>query len=94
MAKPKNNFPSERVRLDANLRMQAEGVTLNPRHQVFHDWYQENKKDRRAATLAIEMMTSMLLGEFGPQVQAAVKAGDTQAAIEAAQDLIGAFVVE
>lgn len=94
MAKPKNIFPSERVRLDGFIEMQAQGVTLYPREQVFLDWYLENKQHRKAFTFAKEMMTAMLNGEMGPQIQAAVKAGDTQAAIEAAQDLIGAFVVE
>lgn len=94
MAKPKNPYPSERIRLDANLRMRAAGVTENPRHQIFYEWYMEHRQNRMAATLMVEMMTSMLNGEFGPQIQQAVRAGDTEAAIEAAQDLIGAFVVE
>lgn len=92
MAMPKNIFPSMRVRLDYNLKMRSKGETLDPRQQVFHDWYLENSG--RAATLAAEMITSMLNGEMGPQLQAAVQTGDTQAAIEAAQDLFAAFVVE
>lgn len=94
MAKPKNPYPSIRLRLDPWIRMKAEGVTADPRHQILYDWYMENADDRKAATIAVEMMTAMLNGEMGPQIQAAVQAGDTQAAIEAAQDLIGAFVVE
>lgn len=94
MAKPKNDFPSERVRLDGFVRMRAAGVTEDAREQVFLDWYLENSPRRMAFTVMKEMMTAMLNGEMGPQIQQAVKAGDTQAAIEAAQDLIGAFVVE
>lgn len=93
MAKPKNDFPSERVRLDGFVRMQGQGVTLHPREQVFFDWYVENSANRAAFTVMKEMMTAMLNGEMGPQIQAAVKTGDTQAAIEAAQDLFNAFVV-
>jgi hypothetical protein len=93
MAKPKNEFPSERLRLDGFVRMQGEGVTLHPREQVFYDWYVQNSANRMAFTVMKEMMTAMLNGEMGPQIQEAVKTGDTQAAIEAAQDLFNAFVV-
>lgn len=94
MAKPKNKFPSIRLRLDPWIRMRAEGVTENPRHQVLYNWYMENADNRKAATFAVEMLTAMLNGEMGPQMQAAAKVGDTKAAIEWAQDLIGEFVVE
>jgi len=93
MSKPRNEFPSERVRLDGFVRMQSEGVTLYPREQVFYDWFVANSANREAFTVMKEMMTAMLNGEMGPQIQAAVKTGDTQAAIEAAQDLFNAFVV-
>lgn len=91
MAKPKNPFPSDRIRLDANLRMSAEGVTLDARQQVFYDWYINNRSNRKAATIAVEMLTSILNGELGPQVQKAVETGNTAEAIDALQDLLGAF---
>jgi hypothetical protein len=94
MAKPKNAFPSIRIRLDPWIRMRAQGVTEDPRQQVVYDWYMENAPDRKASTIALEMLTAMLNGEMGPQLQAAVKTGDTQVAIDALQDLIGAFSVE
>jgi len=94
MAKPKNQFPSERVRLDGFVRMRAQGKTEDPREQVFYDWYLANRVNRSAYTVMKEMMTAMLNGEMGPQIQQAVQAGDTQAAIEAAQDLMSQFVVE
>lgn len=91
MAKPKNPFPSERIRLDANLRMRAEGVTLDPRHQAFFDWYVKQRGGRKAATMAVEMLTSILNGELGPKLQAAVETGNTEETIDALQDLLGAF---
>lgn len=94
MPKPKNDYPSVRVRLDGFVRMQGEGATLYPREQIFYDWYQDNRANRIAFTVMKEMMTAMLNGEMGPQIQAAVRAGDTEAAIEAAQDLISAFVIQ
>ena len=93
MPKPKNGFPSVRIRLDGFVRMQGEGVTLHPREQVFFDWYFENSVNRVAFTVMKEMMTAILNGEMGPQIQEAVRTGDTQAAIDAAQDLFNAFVV-
>ena len=94
MPKPKNKFQSERVRLDGFVRMKSQDVTESAREQPFLDWYRANRENRMAFTVMKEMMTAMLNGEMGPQIQAAVKAGDTEAAIEAAQDLIGAFVIE
>ena len=94
MARKKNDVPSVRIRLDGFLRMRDEGIAESEREQVFLDWFLENSANRKAFTVMKEMMTAMLNGEMGPQIQQAVQAGDTQAAIEAAQDLISAFVVE
>lgn len=92
MAKPKNNFPSERVRLDGYIQMKDEGLTADPRDQVLYDFIQEHGGNRKAFPMAKQLLISALLGELGPQLKAAVQAGDTQAAVEAAKDLIGDFV--
>lgn len=94
MPRQKNQYPSERLWLSPWVNMQSEGVTKDPRHQAVYDWYRNSAHGRQAATLALEMLASILNGEMGPQIQQAVKAGDTQAAIDAARDLMSQFVVE
>lgn len=94
MAKPKNSFPSVRVRLDGYLQMSAEGVTANPRDQVLYDFLKENGTARKAFPMAKELLISALLGELGPGLKKAVETGDQQAAMEAARDLISEFVIE
>jgi len=94
MARAKNDYPSERLWLSPRVEMMEMGVTKDPRHQAVYDWYHQNAHNRQAASIALEMLASILNGEMGPQLQEAVKTGNTAAAIEAAQDLIGAFVVE
>lgn len=94
MPRPRNRYPSERLWLSPWVNMAGGGVTKDPRHQAVYDWYKENAHNRIAATVALEMLAAMLNGEMGPQIQQAVKAGDTQAAIEAAKDLVSQFVVE
>lgn len=91
MAKTKYKVPSERIRLDGFLRMRADGIALDEREQKFLDWYKENRENRKAFTMAKEMMTAVLNGELGEQVQKAVVAGNTDEARAALQDLLGAF---
>jgi|GEM_PF-3131622 hypothetical protein len=90
MSRKKNLVKSQRYRLDGNMPMPI----TNPRDQVFWDWYLDMKSKDRAAPVARELLTAILNGEMGSQMQKAIQQGDTQAAIEAAQDLINAFVIE
>lgn len=95
MAKPKNSFPSYRYRLDGNLRMQAEGVTLEERDQVFYQWMLDNQG--KAATMARQIITSMLHGELGGGVQWALETAneeELQKQMQAARDVFANFVVE
>ncbi|HRT92596.1 MAG TPA: hypothetical protein P5516_08965 [Anaerolineaceae bacterium] len=94
MPKPKNEFPSVRVRLDGYLQMREEGVTADPRQQALYNFLVEHRSDRKAFPMAIELLTAALNGELGEQVKTAVEAGDTQAAVEAARDLISEFVID
>lgn len=93
MPKRKNKFPSVRVRLDGYIQMRDEGMTANPRDQVLFDFLAENGKARKAFPMAKELLIAALLGELGPQLKKAVEAGDQQATLEAARDLIGEFVI-
>ena len=88
MAAKKNEVPSERVRLDGYVQMPI----TDPREQKFWDWYQENKKHRRAFTLAKVLIIAALHGEMGTQVQVAMQSGDTKEAQAALDDLLGAFM--
>jgi hypothetical protein len=87
MARIKNEVPSVRVRLEGLQTMPI----LDKRVQKTMDWYLENKKERKAFTIAWQLLISAVNGELGPQVQAAVADGNTQEAIDALQDLLGAF---
>ena len=94
MPRQKNDFPSERLWLSPRVEMEGKGQTKDPRHQAVYDWYHENTKSGIAAPMALDMLASILNGEMGPQLQQAVKAGDTEKAKEAARDLASQFVVE
>lgn len=54
MPKPKNEFPSVRVRLDGYLQMREEGVTADPRQQALYNFLVEHRSDRKAFPMAIE----------------------------------------
>jgi len=90
MSRLKNLEQSKRIRLDGYIPMPIR----NERDQKFYDWYLEQRAKRKAFTVARELLTAILNGEMGLQIQTAIQQGDTQAAIEAAQDLIDAFVIE
>lgn len=90
MARTKNSEPSTRIRLDGYIPMPI----TSDRDQKFLDWYVEQRNKRKAFTVARELLTAILNGEMGSQIQAAIEAGDTQAAVDAAQDLISAFVID
>ncbi len=90
MPKKKNSHPSVRVRLDGYIAMSATGAK-SERDQVFLDWMNKHRADRKAFPVMKELIISILLGELGPQVQAAVIDGNTNEAIDALQDLLGAF---
>lgn len=90
MARTKNSEPSTRIRLDGYIQMPI----TSDRDQKFLDWYVEQRDKRKAFTVARELLTAILNGEMGSQIQAAIEAGDTQAAVDAARDLISAFVID
>lgn len=92
MAAKKNDFPSWRVRLDGYIQMADEGITKNPRDQVLYDFMIENGPGRNAYPMAKELLIAALLGELGPKVQKAVKAGDTEEAHAALDDLLSEFM--
>lgn len=87
MARRKNLFPSERIRLDGYQRMPIQ----DKRDQVFWDWYCKNRANRQAFPIAVELIKAALNGELGERVQRAVDDGNTEETISALQDLIGAF---
>lgn len=88
MPRRKNAFPSLRFRLDGFVEMRAQGITLYEREQKFLDWYLANSAERKAATLAKNMITAILNGEMGQQFAQAVEHGNTDEAVEALQDLL------
>ena len=87
MSRIRNAVPSVRVRLDGYQIMPI----LDERIQRTMDWYLKNKKERKAFTIAWQLLISAVNGELGPQVQAAVEEGNTDEAIDALKDLLGAF---
>lgn len=87
MARKKNKVPSFRVRLDGNIPQPC----VDPREQKALDWYKENSKNRMAFPIAWSFIVAAVNGELGPQVQKAVSDGNTAEAIDALQDLLGAF---
>lgn len=87
MSRMKNKFPSVRVRLDGNIRQPV----LDEREVKALAWYAEMSKQRKAFPVAWGFIVAAVNGELGPQVQAAVVDGNTEEAIDALQDLLGAF---
>ena len=92
MAKPKNKYPSVRLRLDGYITMGAGGRALDERDQVLLDWYEANRKNRQAFPAMRELLIAALLGELGPKVQKAVSDGNTEEARAALSDLMDMFV--
>ena len=90
MSRKKNSEQSIRIRLDGYIPMPIR----DERDQKFYYWYLEQRGKRKAFTVARELLTAILNGEMGLQIQTAIQQCDTQAAIEAAQDLINAFVID
>lgn len=87
MARHKNPVPSARVRLDGYQKMPI----TDPREQIFWDWYLKNRANRKAFSVAKELLLAALNGELGERVAVAVKDGNTADAIDALQDLLGVF---
>jgi len=87
MPKKKFTVPSERIRFEGLQRMPI----TDPRVQVAYEWYLKNKKAKKAFPIAWQLIISALNGELGPQVKVAVEQGNTEEAISALQDLLGAF---
>lgn len=78
---------SERIRFEG---YQRKPIT-DPRVQVAYDWYMKNKAERKAFPIAWQLMISALNGELGENVKVAVQAGNTEEAMNALHDLMGAF---
>jgi hypothetical protein len=87
MERMKNKVPSVRVRLDGNIRQPV----IDPREQKALNWYVEMSKQRKAFPVAWGFIIAAVNGELGPQVQAAVVDGNTEEALDALHDLLGAF---
>lgn len=87
MPKKKYAIPSERIRFEGYQRMPIE----DPRVQVAYEWYLKNKEQRKAFPIAWQLIISALNGELGDKVKVAVEAGNTEEAMNALQDLMGAF---
>jgi hypothetical protein len=87
MARPRLKIPSQRIRFEGYQRLPID----DPRVQKALDWYLENKAERKAFTIAWQLLIAALNGELGENVKTAVEQGNTQEAIEALQDLLGAF---
>jgi len=87
MAKQRYAVPSVRVRLDGNIRQPV----MDAREVKALEWYAEMAKQRKAFPIAWGFIVAAVNGEMGPLVQAAVAEGNTAEAIDALQDLLGAF---
>lgn len=87
MPRKKFAVPSERIRFEGYQRMPIE----DPRVQVAYDWYVKNRAERRAFTMAWQLLIAALNGELGEQVKLAVEQGNTEETIDALQDLMSAF---
>ena len=76
---------SERIRIEGNRKR---GVS--ERNDVTFAWLDSLPAGSRFG-MAWELLTVALNGELGDRVQKAVASGNTEEAIDALQDLIGAF---
>ena len=88
MPAKKREIPSGRVRIDGYQQMPI----VDEREQVFWDWYQKMKNERKAFPMAKALIIAALHGEMGVQVQEAMVTGDTEKAQEALDDLLGTFL--
>jgi hypothetical protein len=88
MTRKRNDVPSERVRLDGYQQMPI----TDERERKFWEWYLEKRKSRQAFPMAKALITAALHGEMGTQVQEAVEHGDTDVAVDALNDLLGAYL--
>lgn len=89
MPKKKFEVPSLRIRLDGYERQPIS----DPRVQLAVDWVNEKKKEREAFPMAWALLIAALNGELGGQVQSLVERGaaNTEEAMDALHDLLGAF---
>jgi hypothetical protein len=85
VGRPPDPIKSERVRLDG---YRKRGV--DPRHDVTFAWLDSLPAGTRFG-MAWELLTAALNGELGDRVKQAVTSGNTEEAMDALQDLIGAF---
>lgn len=84
MPRQKDVIRSERIRWDGNRKR---GISIRD-DRVF-GWNDANGGDKFGAVW--ELVASALAGELGPQVQEAVRSGDTVKTMAALQDVLGAF---
>jgi len=87
MSRMKNDQPSIRVRLDGYVRQPV----IDERMRKALDWLAEMNGKRKAFPVAWGFVVAAVNGELGPQVQAAVADGNTEEALDALHDLLGAF---
>jgi hypothetical protein len=92
MPKPKNVVPSVRLRLDGYIPMGADGKARDERDQVLLDWYNANRRNRKAFPAMRELLIAALMGELGTRVREAVSTGNTEEAKEALADLMDMFM--
>lgn len=87
MGRPRNKEQSIRIRFEGYQRMPVD----DPRTKVAVDWYLSNRENRQAFPIMWQLIIAALNGELGEGVQVAVQQGSTDDAIDALQDLMGAF---
>lgn len=88
MPRRKDEIRSERIRLDG---YRKRGVSA--RDDKTFAWY-DALADKTRFGVAWELITAVLNGELGQAMQIAVEEGDVEKAREAAQQIVGAFVVD
>jgi hypothetical protein len=70
---------------------------IDERTQKLMDWIEENNKTRKAAGMAKELLIAALNGELGDGVKWAMESAnedELRLQMEAAKDIMAAFVVE
>jgi hypothetical protein len=85
MARKKDLIASERIRWDGYRKRGVEA-----RWDKTFAWNDSHAAGEKFG-MVWSMVTAVLNGDLGTQFEQAVKAGNTEEAIEALQDLLGAF---
>ena len=88
MARPKDKVKSDRIRIDGYRKRGADA-----RQDRTFAWL-DAAPDGSRFGFVWDLLTAALNGELGPVMQEAVEEGDVEKAREAAQQIVGAFVVD